>query len=405
VEATVARLGLKSGAGATAQVLKTFHTASGGKLSIARVLSGELPDGAVLYGANGQEARAAGVFSMLGTTPTKVAKAVLGDTVALGRLEKINTGETISTIKGATKQLAVQKPAPGVYGVAVSVTDRKDEVKLTSSIAKLIEEDPSLSLEHNADTHEMVLWGQGEMHLRVALERLQGKFGVHAKSQPRRIGYKETIKKSVQLRGRHKKQSGGHGQYGDVTVEIKPLPRGSGFVFTDTITGGVVPKQYIPAVEAGVREWMVQGPLGFSVVDFTVNLSEGSYHDVDSSEMAFKLAARLAMTEGMPQCSPVLLEPVVAVQIHVPSDATSRVNQIVTGHRGQLLGFDGREGWPGWDTVKAHLPESEIGSLIIELRSATSGVGTFVFSHDHMAELVGRSAEQVVAARKEQMAG
>ncbi|MGB3139414.1 MAG: elongation factor G [Aestuariivirga sp.] len=405
VEATAKRLGLKSGAGATAQVLKTFHTASGGKLSIARVLAGELPDGAVVYGASGQEARVAGVFSMLGATPTKVPKATLGDTVALGRLEKINTGETISTVKGATKQLAVQTPAPGVYGVAVSVTDRKDEVKLTSSIAKLIEEDPSLSLEHNANTHEMVLWGQGEMHLRVALERLQGKFGVHAKSQPRRIGYKETIKKSVQLRGRHKKQSGGHGQYGDVTVEIKPLPRGSGFVFTDTITGGVVPKQYIPAVEAGVREWMVQGPLGFSVVDFTVNLSEGSYHDVDSSEMAFKLAARLAMTEGMPQCSPVLLEPIVAVDIHVPSDATSRVNQIVTGHRGQLLGFDGREGWPGWDTVKAHLPESEIGSLIIELRSATSGVGTFVFSHDHMAELVGRSAEQVVAARKAQMAG
>lgn len=405
IETTAKRLGLKSGAGATAQVLKTFHTASGGKLSIVRVLAGEFADGAVFYGGSGQEARAAGIFTMLGATPNKIAKAGLGDTVALGRLEKINTGETISTVKGNTRQLAEQKPAPGVYGVAVSVTDRKDEVKLTSSIAKLIEEDPSLSLEHNANTHEMVLWGQGEMHLRVALERLQGKFGVHAKTQARRIGYLETIKKSVQLRGRHKKQSGGHGQYGDVTVEIKPLPRGSGFVFTDTITGGVVPKQYIPAVEAGVREWMVQGPLGFAVVDFNVNLSEGSYHDVDSSEMAFKLAARLAMTEGMPQCAPVLLEPIVAVDIHVPSDATSRVNQIVTGHRGQLLGFDGREGWPGWDTVRAHLPESEIGSLIIELRSATSGVGTFVFAHDHMAELVGRGAEQVIAARKAQLAG
>ena len=405
IEATVKRLELKNGNGATAQVLKTFHTASGGKLSIARVLGGEVADGAVLYGAGGQEARAAGVFSMLGSTPTKMFKAALGDTVALGRLEKINTGETISTAKGATRQLAVQKPAPGVYGVAVSVTDRKDEVKLTSSIAKLIEEDPSLSLEHNANTREMVLWGQGEVHLRVALEKLQGKFGVHAKTQPRRIGYLETIKKSVQLRGRHKKQSGGHGQYGDVTVEIKPLPRGSGFVFTDTITGGVVPKQYIPAVEAGVREWMVQGPLGFAVVDFNVNLSEGSYHDVDSSEMAFKLAARLAMTEGVPQCAPVLLEPIVAVDIHAPSDATSRINQIVTGHRGQLLGFDGREGWPGWDTVKAHLPESEIGSLIIELRSATSGVGTFIFSHAHMAELVGRGAEQVITARKAQLAG
>ncbi len=403
VAAVKARLGLKTEAGATAQILKTFHTAHGGKLSIARVLNGELADGAVLYDANGQDARVAGVFSMLGSTPAKLAKAQAGDTVALGRLEKINTGETVSSQKDATKQLATPALAPGVYGVAISVTDRKDEVKLTSSITKLIEEDTTLALEHNANTHEMVLWGQGEMHLRVALERLQNKFGVHAKTQPRRIGYLETIKKSVQLRGRHKKQSGGHGQYGDVVVEIKPLARGSGFVFTDTITGGVVPKQYIPAVEAGVREWMVQGPLGFAVVDFNVNLSEGSYHDVDSSEMAFKLAARLAMTEGMPQCAPTLLEPIVAVDIHVPSDATSRINQIVTGHRGQLLGFDGREGWPGWDTVKANLPESEIGSLIIELRSATSGVGTFTFKHDHMAELSGRAAEQVIAARKEQL--
>jgi elongation factor G len=405
VEDTVKRLGLNASAGCTVQVLKTFHTAHGGKLSVARVLAGELADGAVLFGAEGQEARVAGVFSMLGATPSKKGKAMLGDTLALGRLERIATGETVSTNKGAVKQLAPKVATPGVYGVAISVTDRKDEVKLTSSIAKLIEEDPTLALEHNTNTHEMVLWGQGEVHLRVALERLQGKFGVHAKTQPRRIGYLETIKKSVQLRGRHKKQSGGHGQYGDVTVEISPSPRGSGFIFSDTITGGVVPKQYIPAVEMGVREWMVQGPLGFAVVDFSVNLSEGSYHDVDSSEMAFKLAARVAMVEGMPQCAPVLLEPIVAVDIHCPSDATSRVNQIVTGHRGQLLGFDGREDWAGWDTVKAHLPESEIGSLIVELRSATSGVGTFTFAHDHMAELSGRAAEQVLAGRKAHLAG
>ncbi len=405
VENTVERLGLKPSTGCTAQILKTFHTAHGGKLSVARVLGGELVDGAVLYGAEGQEARVAGVFSMLGSTPSKKAKAVLGDTVALGRLEKIATGETVATNKGAAKQLAPKTVPPGVYGVAISVTDRKDEVKLTSSIIKLIEEDPTLALEHNTNTHEMVLWGQGEVHLRVALERLQGKFGVHAKTQGRRIGYLETIKKSVQLRGRHKKQSGGHGQYGDVTVEISPAPRGAGFVFSDTITGGVVPKQYIPAVEMGVREWMVQGPLGFAVVDFQVNLSEGSYHDVDSSEMAFKLAARVAMVEGVPLCAPVLLEPIVAVDIHCPNDATSRVNQIVTGHRGQLLGFDGRDGWAGWDTVKAYLPESEIGSLIIELRSATSGVGTFTFAHNHMAEISGRAAEQVIAARKVHLAG
>ncbi len=401
---TEKRLGLKANGGTVAQVLKTFHTAHGGKLSLARILKGEVADGAVFHGGRGQDARCAGVFTLMGQNQAKIAKAAAGDTVALGRLENVGTGETISTTKGTTPQLAaIQKAAP-VYGMALSVSDRKDEVKLTSAIAKLVEEDPSLALEHNTDTHEMVLWGQGEMHLRVALERLEGKFGIRAQSRPRRIAYKETIRKSTQIRGRHKKQSGGHGQFGDIVVEIKPLPRGDGFVFTDTITGGVVPKQYIPAVETGVREWMIHGPLGFKVVDFTVNLSDGSYHDVDSSEMAFKTAARIAMSEGMPQCTPVLLEPIVAVEIHVPSGATSRINQIVTGHRGQLLGFDGREDWPGWDTVKAHMPESEIGSLIIELRSATAGVGTFTYKHDHMAELVGRAAEQVVASRKAEAA-
>ena len=401
---TAKRLGLAANGGAVAQVMKTFHTAHGGKLSVARVLAGEIADGATFHGGKGQDSRTAGIFTLLGSTPTKVAKAAAGDTVALGRLETIATGETIATTKGNTPQLAeVQRPS-GVYGLAISVSDRKDEVKLTSAIAKLVEEDPSLALEHNLDTHEMVLWGQGEMHLRVALERLEGKFGVHAQAKPRRIAYKETIRKATQIRGRHKKQSGGHGQFGDVVVEINPLPRGTGFVFSDTITGGVVPKQYIPAVEAGVREWMSHGPLGFQVVDFGVNLSDGSYHDVDSSEMAFKTAARIAMTDGMPQCSPVLLEPIVLVEIHVPSETTSRINQIVTGHRGQLLGFDGRDGWPGWDTVKAHMPESEMGSLIIELRSATAGVGTFNYTHDHMSELTGRAADQVVASRKAEAA-
>ena len=390
--------------GTVALVLKTFHTAHGGKLSLSRILSGEVADGTVFYGAAGQDARTAGVFSLMGSTPVKQAKASAGDTVALGRLDPVSTGETISSAKGNAPQLVKLDVTPGVYGLAISVSDRKDEVKLTSAITKLVEEDPSLALEHNHETHEMVLWGQGEMHLRVALERLEGKFGIHARSKPRRIAYKETIRKPTQIRGRHRKQSGGHGQFGDVVVEIAPLPRGTGFVFSDSITGGVVPKQYIPAVEQGVREWLSHGPLGFQVVDFSVNLSDGSYHDVDSSEMAFKTAARIAMVDGMPNCSPVLLEPVVLVEVHVPSDATSRVNQIVTGHRGQLLGFDGRDGWPGWDTVKAHMPESEISSLIIELRSATAGVGTFTFGLDHMAELSGRAADQVVQSRKAEAA-
>lgn len=399
VEQTAERLGLADGGDASvAQVLKTFHTTHGGKLSVARVLSGKLTDSATVYGPEGNDERIAGLFTLLGQEPTKVSEAPAGATVALGRLDSISTGDTVSTAKGSTEQLSPLTVMPPVYGLALSATERKDEVKLGTSMTKIIEEDPSIVIDHNQDTNEMVLWGQGEMHLRVALERLAGKYAIEAATRPRKIGYKETIRKSVEQRGRHKKQSGGHGQFGDVVVDIKPLPRGSGFEFSDTITGGVVPKQYIPAVENGCREYLTSGPLGFPVVDVAVNLKDGSYHAVDSSEQAFKTAGRIAMSEGLPKCSPVLLEPIASVLIYCTNDATSKVNQIVSGRRGQLLGYDAREGWPGWDVVRANMPESELQSLIIELRSATAGVGYFTFEHDHLSELTGKLAEQVLEA-------
>jgi elongation factor G len=404
IETVQQRLGLVPTVSATVQVIKTIHSAQGGKISIARVLSGEATDGMILHDGKDKESRVAGLSIFAGIAQHKQPKAFIGQVVALGRLEHAATGQTLSSARGACPQLLEQSPKHHVYGFAVSVADRKDEVKLTSAIARLAEEDPSLRLDHNHDTGDLVLWGQGEMHLRVAIEKLASKFGVQAEMAPRRIAYRESIRKPVSIRGRHKKQSGGHGQYGDVVVDIKPLPRGTGFMFTDSITGGVVPKTYIPAVEHGIRDWMVKGTLGFPVVDFAVNLADGSYHDVDSSEMAFKTAARIAMAEGMPQCSPVLLEPVMAIAIHVPNEATARANQIVTGHRGQLLGFDAREGWPGWDTVKAHMPESELASLIIEIRSATAGVGTFEMTFDHLAELTGRAADAVVAQGRPQAA-
>jgi len=403
VDHTAARLGVE-GSDAVAQVLKTFHTTHGGKLSAVRVVSGELPDGATVYGREGQDERIAGMFSLMGQEPHKVDKAVAGDTVALGRLESVVTGETLSVTKGETAQLAPTMAMAGVVGLAIAAKERKDEVKLSTSVQKIIEEDPSIRLDHNHDTNEWVIWGQGDMHIRVALERLKGKYGVEAETRPRRVPYKETIRKTVTQRGRHKKQSGGHGQFGDVVVDIKPLPRGQGFAFDDTITGGVVPKQYIPAVENGIKEYLHQGPMGFPVVDVAVTLTDGSYHSVDSSEQAFKTAGRIAMQEGLPQCSPVLLEPIVSVEVHTPSDATSKINQIVSGRRGQILGFDGREGWPGWDTVKAHMPESEVQDLIVELRSATAGVGTFTFEFDHLAELTGKLAEQVLEANKAEAA-
>jgi elongation factor G len=237
------------------------------------------------------------------------------------------------------------------------------------------------------------------MHLRVAAERLAARFGVAVNTQRPSVGYRETIRRGVTQRGRHKKQSGGHGQFGDVVLDIKPLPRGSGFQFAETITGGVVPRQFIPSVEIGVADYLQKGPLGgFPVVDVSVTLTDGSYHSVDSSDMAFRQAGRIGMAEGMPKCSPVLLEPIMEVEIAIPTEATARVNGMIPQRRGQILGFDARDGWPGWDVVKAHMPESEMADLIVELRSATAGVGTFSTHFDHMAELSGRPAETVLAA-------
>jgi elongation factor G len=245
-----------------------------------------------------------------------------------------------------------------------------------------------------------VLWGQGEMHLRVALERLRGRFGVNVNQRTPAVGYRETIRKSATQRGRHKKQSGGHGQFGDVVLEVKALPRGEGFKFDERVVGGAVPRNYIPAVEEGVRDALTHGPLGFPVVDIAVTLTDGSYHTVDSSDLAFRTAARIGVSEALPDCQPVLLEPIHTVEIVCPTDATARINAILSGRRGQILSFDTREGWPGWDVVRAMLPEAEIGDLIIEVRSATSGAGSFTTTFDHMAEVTGRTADQIVAAHR-----
>jgi elongation factor G len=398
VTAAVERLGVKGTGEAIVQVLKTFN-GSHGKLSLARVLTGSLKDGAVLHRRDGGDARVAGVFALKGEAQTKLAEATAGDTVALGRLEGVATGETLSTSKTALPKIEIEQLAP-VYELAIETTDRKDEVKLTAAIHKLQEEDPSLHFKQEAELQQMSLCGQGEIHLKVAVERLQSKYGLKVSTHVPKVPYKETIRKQARQHGRHKRQSGGHGQFGDVHIEIAPLPRGSGFVFEDKIKGGVVPRQFIPSVEKGVVDYMKEGPLGFPVVDFTVALVDGSYHTVDSSDAAFQTAARIAMQEGMPNCSPVLLEPIMHVRIHVPNDATSKVNQVVSGRRGQLLGYDARDGWKGWDTVEAHMPLSELHGLIIDLRSLTQGVGTYEMQFDHLAELTGRLAEQVVAHRK-----
>ncbi|MDF3217209.1 MULTISPECIES: elongation factor G [Mesorhizobium] len=396
IEATRKRLGAPDGAATLVQVMKTIHTSHGGKLSVSRILSGQVVDGSELWLPGGDTAKVSGIYRMLGKDQSKLSIAKAGDTVALGKLDEVKTGQTLSSAKGGIKPLVQFEPPQPVFAFALRPKERKDEVKMSAAIQRLAEEDPSLSLRHNQDSAETVLSGHGEMHLRVVRERLEGKNQIPVEGHPPAVPYRETIRKSAQQRGRHKKQSGGHGQFGDVVIEIKPLPRGSGFEFTDTITGGVVPKTYIQSVETGVRDYLKSGPLGFPVVDVAVNLSDGSYHAVDSSDMAFQMAARLAMKEGMAACLPVLLEPVMKVEIVTPSDATSKIIALIPQRRGQILGYDARPGWPGWDVVEATMPQAEIGDLIIELRSATAGVASYRAVFDHMAELTGRLADEAM---------
>jgi elongation factor G len=397
---TAKRLGVKGGSEGVAYVLKTLNTGHGGKMSVARVLSGQAADGTTFITGEGEVGRVAGVFKLLGQSTEKRGPAALGETVALARLEKARTGETLTAGKQAHAALAKIEPYPPVLAIAISAKERKDDVKLGLAINKLAEEDPSITIVHNTETHEVVLWGQGEMHLRVATERLADRFGVAIERRQPAVGYRETIRKGVVQRGRHKKQSGGHGQYGDVVLDIKPMARGTGFSFEDKITGGVVPRNYIPSVEEGVVDALKHGPLGFPVVDLQVALVDGSYHTVDSSDMAFQTAGRIGVHEGLPQCQPVLLEPIDLVEIVCPNEATAKINALLSGRRGQILGFDTRDGWEGWDVVRAKMPEAEIGDLIVEVRSATAGAGTFTFKFDHMAELTGRTADQIIAARR-----
>ena len=397
---TAKRLGVKAGSDAVAYVLKTLHTTHGGKMSVVRVLAGQAGDGTTFTAGDDEAGRVAGVFKLLGPSTEKRGPAAVGETVTFAKLEKAKTGDTLSAGKQPHPPLAKVAAYPPVLAIAISAKERKDDVKLGQALTKLAEEDPSITIVHNPETHEVVLWGQGEMHLRVATEHLSDRYGIAIERRTPSVGYRETIRKVITQRGRHKKQSGGHGQYGDVVLEIKPRPRGAGFTFEEKITGGVVPRNYIPSVEEGVIDALKHGPLGFPVVDLSVALIDGSYHTVDSSDMAFRTAGRIGISEGLPQCQPVLLEPIHLVEIVCPNEATAKINALMSSRRGQILGFDTREGWDGWDVVRAKMPEAEIGDLIVEIRSATAGAGTFTFKFDHMAELTGRTADQIVAARR-----
>jgi elongation factor G len=399
VAQTAARLGLAGGGKETvAQVIKTYHALHSGKLSLARVWNGQVSDGMSLNGV-----RVAGVLRLTGAHQEKLPVAVAGDVVALARMESIGTGTVLSS--GATPPQLPTPPLPKpVFGLAMVAEKRADDVKLSPTITKLVEEDPTLHLEQNAELQEMVLWGQGDIHLQIAMDRLRTKYNLPVTARRPHTPYKESIRKGTAQHSRFKRQSGGHGQFADIHIEVKPLPRGTGHTFIDAVVGGAIPRNYIPAVEEGVMEFLRHGPLGFPVVDVSVTLTTGQFHAVDSSDQAFKTCARMAMTEAMPKCDPVLLEPIHHVEVSVPNAFTSRVQRLVSGRRGQILGYDAKAGWEGWDVVAALLPQSELHDLIVELRSVTLGVGTYADRFDHLQELTGKLAERAMAGRGEQAA-
>ena len=388
---TAERHGVPANGEALAQVCKTIHAGHGGKLSYARIWRGAIKDGTTLNGH-----RIGGIMRFRNGDPVKVQEAAAGDIVAFARLDGALTGATLSP-SGQAEALPWPEPSAPVYALAIATADHKDDVKLSGALQKLTEEDPSIRVSRDVETDEIALHGQGEIHLNAAVERLAKSSGVKLSSSRPRVPFKETVRLAVTQHSRLKRQTGGHGQFADVTLNIAPRERGEGFVFKDKIVGGAVPKQYIPAVGEAASAATRKGPLGYQVVDIEVALVDGAFHAVDSSDMAFKSATRLAMQEGLAKADPMLLEPIHHVTISVPAEYASSAQRLLTGRRARILGYGARPGWPGWDDVEAKMPETELQDLIIELRSLTMGLGAYRHTFDHLAEVRGNAAEQANA--------
>jgi elongation factor G len=397
-DAAAGRLGVAGGS-----ALHVFKIANGGamgRLALGRVIgSGDgIHEGDDLTIA-GEPVRTGSLFLIQGEKTAKQSAAAPGDIVAVAKVDAAKSGMVLSA-KGATcaTSPAAEYPARNA-AMAIATRDRKDDVKLSTALHRLCEEDPALQWTQDDTTHETLLRGVNDDHLQVVLGRLQRRYGVAVDTRPPRIAYRESIRKQATQRGRHKKQSGGHGQYGDCVIDIRPLGRGEGFQFTDRITGGAIPKQYIPAVEMGVRDAMATGPLGFPVVDVAVTLLDGSFHTVDSSELAFRLAGRMAMSEALAAAAPYLLEPVCRVMIDTPAGTGSKAGSALSSRRGQILGLSPHPDWARWERVEALLPEAGLHGLDAELRSLSQGLAGFTASFDHLQELAGKHADEVVKAR------
>ncbi len=372
-----------------ARIVKTSIHPQSGRLSIARILSGTVRADASLTNASksGEKVRLGGLFRLQGKKQEPITEAGPGSIVALGRLESVSTGDTLTSngYKALLPRVAVAKP---VFAVAIKPKERIDEAKISQMLARIVDEDPALRLERADVTHEMLLLGSGEQHVSIAVERLARKYKVEVATAAATIPYQETITSSTEVHSRYKHQTGGHGQFGDVWLRFEPRDRGSGVTFEEKIVGGVVPRQFIPAVEKGVREALVHGPNGYPVTDLHVTLYDGQYHDVDSSEQSFKTAAGMGVRDALPKCNPVVLEPIAFVQVTVPSNYTSTVIQQLTGKRGQILGMNPSER-SGFDLVEAFVPAVELSRYITELRTGTQGLATYTWRHERYDPVPG----------------
>jgi elongation factor G len=382
-----------------AQVFKTMADPYVGKMSIFRVWSGVIKSDAVVFNATqAREERIGQLFVLRGKEHIPVTEVGAGDIAAVAKLQATTTGDTFCSKEAAVKAPPMVFPAPKI-SLAIVPQAKGDEEKIGNGLMRLAEEDPTFTVEKSPSTGEMQVAGLGDLHLEVMISRLLKKFGVTAVTKDPRIPYKETIKAKVNSEYRHKKQSGGRGQYGHVVIEMEPLP-GGGFEFVDKIFGGSVPRQYIPAVEKGIRETLVEGVLsGNEVVDVRVTLLDGSYHDVDSSEMAFKLAASMAFKKGFMDAKPVLLEPINNIVVEVPDQYMGDIIGDLNKKRGRIIGMDPIGG--GMQRIRAQAPHSELFRYAIDLRSMTQGRGDFTMEFDHYEEVPANIADAVIKELKQ----
>ncbi len=378
----------------SAIVFKTIVDPFAGKLSFFRVLSGKVhADSGVLNSTKDVKERLGHLLQPTGKKQSHVVQAIVGEIVAVAKLKDTHTGDTLTDEKAPIVYPGFTCPQPAI-SFAIEPKSKGDEDKAAGALARTMEEDPSLEMHRDPQTHQLILSGFDQLHIEVVIERLKRKYGVEVELKAPKVPYKETIKGKSKAQGKLKKQTGGRGQYGDAWLAVEPLPRGTGFEFVDEIVGGVVPRQYIPAVEKGVREALLEGYLaGYPVVDIRVTLYDGSYHDVDSSEMAFKIAASMGFKTAVSQAKPIILEPIMNMEVSCPDDCMGDIIGDLNSRRGKVLGVDSK---PSGQVIKAHIPMAEVLKYSPDLRSMTSGRGSFVVGFSHYEELPAHLADKVI---------